>query len=278
MPPSVVLRQCELVMDDPDLEEMEENTSIDVFEPGRWLEREIKGDQMLLVLIATGVGFGLLVVATVIMFFPMMALGLITINMYTYEVYIAPQAYLILTLAELCFFIPPIAYVRMKHLPLKSLGIKSASPAKDTLMGLAFGAAMLGSNLIITYFVVTATGLGGGDANPFPASNVVDLIAWTVVMFGVVALSEELIFRGFLQRRMEIYFSAKSTHHRVYALFLASLIFAAIHLDLLGLPTRFVLGLFLGFLAQRTKYSILGPTVAHGLNNSVVVLLGYLGF
>lgn len=275
---NVLLRQYELVMDDPDIEEMEEGVSIEVFEPGRWLEREIKGDQMFLVLLATGAGFGLLVGVTVIMFFPLMAMGLIAIDMYTYQVYIAPEAYMILTLAEVCFFIPPIIYIRMKHLPLRSLGVKSENPARDILMGLAFGAAMLGSNLIITYFVVTATGAGGGDSNPFPASSITDVVVWTVVMFAIVAFSEEMIFRGFLQRRMEIYFGAKHERKRLYALLVTSFIFAAIHLDLLGLPTRFVLGLFLGFLAQRTKYSILGPTIAHGLNNSVVVLLGFLGF
>ena len=58
----------------------------------------------------------------------------------------------------------------------------------------------------------------------------------------------------------------------------SSLIFAAIHLDLIGLPTRFVLGIFLGFLAQQRKYSLLGPTIAHGMNNAVVVFLSSLPF
>jgi membrane protease YdiL (CAAX protease family) len=44
------------------------------------------------------------------------------------------------------------------------------------------------------------------------------------------------------------------------------------------MPTRFVLGLFLGYLAQKRDYSILAPTVAHGFNNAIVVVLASLGF
>jgi membrane protease YdiL (CAAX protease family) len=104
------------------------------------------------------------------------------------------------------------------------------------------------------------------------------LIAWIGVMFVVVGFSEELLFRGFLQRRMEIYFRPKNKNYRFWALVITSFIFAAIHLDILGLPVRVMRGVFLGHLAQKRKYSILGPTVAHGFNNAAVVILASMGF
>ncbi|MHA1576887.1 MAG: lysostaphin resistance A-like protein, partial [Candidatus Thorarchaeota archaeon] len=93
-----------------------------------------------------------------------------------------------------------------------------------------------------------------------------------------VGFSEELLFRGFLQRRMEIYFRDRSQSYKMLALIITSIIFSAAHLDLIGLPTRFVLGLFLGFLAQKRKYSVLGPSVAHGFNNAAVIVLVFFGF
>jgi membrane protease YdiL (CAAX protease family) len=122
----------------------------------------------------------------------------------------------------------------------------------------------------------------GGDELFFipPEGEMAQLIwvsLWTVAMFAIVGFSEEIVFRGFLQRRMEMYYRNKGTrNYKLYALVISSFIFSAIHMDLLGLGTRFVLGLFLGYLAQRRKYSIIGPTIAHGVNNSAVVIFALL--
>jgi membrane protease YdiL (CAAX protease family) len=62
------------------------------------------------------------------------------------------------------------------------------------------------------------------------------------------------------------------------SLVITSFIFGAIHLDLIGLPIRFILGIFLGDLAQRRNYNIVGPSVAHGFNNAIVVVLASFGF
>jgi membrane protease YdiL (CAAX protease family) len=112
----------------------------------------------------------------------------------------------------------------------------------------------------------------------FVVSDLFELALWIILMFAVVGFSEELLFRGFLQRRMEIYFRQRRSSPGLYALIITSFIFAAIHLDPFGIPTRFVLGLFLGYLAQRRNYSIMAPTVAHGFNNAAAVVLVFLGF
>jgi membrane protease YdiL (CAAX protease family) len=145
--------------------------------------------------------------------------------------------------------------------------------------GYLIGIFMLVSNILVTLAIQAIVGGGiEGDAGLFITSGTLETIAWIFVMFFIVGFSEELIFRGFLQRRIEIYFRTKTAYFRFWALIITSLIFAAIHLDLIGLPTRFVLGLFLGYLAQKRQYSILGPTIAHGFNNAIVVVLASIGF
>ncbi|MFX1580479.1 MAG: lysostaphin resistance A-like protein, partial [Promethearchaeota archaeon] len=100
-----------------------------------------------------------------------------------------------------------------------------------------------------------------------------------IAMTCFVGFTEELIFRGFMQRRMDIYFRGRGNRHYAFvSLIISSFIFAAIHLDIIGLPTRFILGMFLGYLAQRRKYTILGPSIAHGVNNAGIVFLVSLPF
>ncbi len=279
VPKSVDKRLHPLVMYDPDLYELKEATGIGIFEPGTLLEREIDKDQMIGVLGYTALGMVLLVVATMVIMFPLMMTSLIRFDYY-FNVYIDPIAMLILTGAEIAFVIPPLYYIKKRGLPRSALGIKNMLSPIDVILGLSIGAAMLGANLIFSWIIEEVTGpsLPGGEGL-LVARNWPEMIAWAFVMLVFVGFTEELIFRGFMQRRMEMYFRGRGTsNYKIVALLVSSFIFAAIHLDLIGLPTRFVLGIFLGFLAQQRKYNLLGPSVAHGVNNAVVVLLSSLPF
>ncbi|MHA2163832.1 MAG: CPBP family intramembrane glutamic endopeptidase, partial [Candidatus Thorarchaeota archaeon] len=224
-------------------------------------------------------GFGLTIAFTIVLIIPMMALGLIGIDIYTFEIYFAPYAFLFLSLTELGFIIPPIWYIRKHDLSLKAIGLKFPEPLKDILLGLVVGVLMLAANFVITWAISVGTGVPlVGDESLFGSNDTVEIISWVLIMFLVIGFSEELIFRGFLQRRMEIYLREKTLSYKGFALIITSIIFSAMHLDIIGLPTRFVLGMFLGYLAQKRKYSILGPTVAHGFNNAAIVVLAAFGF
>ncbi|MFX1481878.1 MAG: lysostaphin resistance A-like protein [Promethearchaeota archaeon] len=262
-------------MDDPDAFDLEDAEDIGIFEPRPQEQSQITG-----VLGLTALGMILMVLATVIIMIPLMAIpGFVEINPYTFEVYIDPDALLIMTVAEVTFLIPPLYYVRKNGLTISSIGIKNMLSGIDIGLGFVIGILMLGANIVITWLVTTATGPGSGGESLLVARNPVELIAWVFVMFVLVGFSEEVLFRGFLQRRMERYFkSQNSASYRLKALLITSFIFAAIHLDLIGLPARFILGLFLGNLAQRRNYNIVGPAVAHGFNNAIVVILASFGF
>ena len=264
-------------MDDPDLYELEESDGIGIFEPGTFLEGEIDQSRVLGVLGYTALGMVLMVVATVIIMMPLIAVGLIRIYPY---IYIDPLAMIITTSAEIAFVVPPMVYIRKYGLPKSSIGIKNMLSPLDAMLGIVIGLAMLGSNIAISWFMTEASGpTPPGAETVLVARNWPEMIAWAFVMLVFVGFTEELIFRGFMQRRVEMYFRGRGTsNYKVVALLLSSFIFAAIHFDLIGLPTRFVLGIFLGILAQQRKYNLLGPSIAHGMNNAVVVFLSSLPF
>jgi membrane protease YdiL (CAAX protease family) len=272
-----------VVVEDPDRYELEEYKGIDIFEPGTQIEREVDWDTLFRVLLFTGASFGLTMIILVFIMIPMIAARMIFVDMGTFEIFYAPWAMLFLSLSELGFVVPPVMYARRRHLPLSSIGLKSSAPAKDMALGLVVGMAMLVANIVVTGLVTWIIEFMTGrqvstSGSLFVTSGPMELVGWIVVMFVVVGLSEETVFRGFLQRRMEIYFRGRSIRHKTISIVLTSVIFAAAHLDPSGLPSLFTLSLFLGYLAQKRRYSILGPAVAHGFNNAMVVVLASFGF
>lgn len=276
---SMNLRLTLLVMEDPDIIELEEATGIGIFEPGTFLEGQIDNNQILGVLGYTALGMILMVIATVAIMIPLLATPLIVIDIYSGYIYIDPLAMLIMTFAEIVFVIPPMYYIRKNGLPKSAIGIKNMISPLDTILGLAIGAIMLGANILISWFITEATGPAPTGEDLLVARNWPEMIAWIVAMLVFVGFTEELIFRGFMQRRMEMYFRTRGTsNYKIIALIISSFIFGAIHLDIVGLPTRFVLGVFLGFLAQQRNYNLLGPSVAHGVNNAVGVFLSSVPF
>ncbi|MFX1368951.1 MAG: lysostaphin resistance A-like protein [Promethearchaeota archaeon] len=268
-----------MAIQDPDEEELNEYTGIDIFVPGTAIERELDGSNMVHILVLTGVALGATVLVGVAIAFPLIIMGLIRLVDFPPFIIFEPYAFLIFTVSEIGFIIPPIWYVRKRGYGLDTLGVKNLGSFRDIGLGLALGAGMILANLAVSALIGNLFQIPEGDMTLVPlASDPMELVAWIVTMFVIVGFSEELLFRGFLQRRMEIYFKGRSRTPAFNALIITSFIFAAIHFDLIGLPTRFVLGILLGYLAQKRNYSIVGPTIAHGFNNAAVVVLVFFGF
>lgn len=92
----------------------------------------------------------------------------------------------------------------------------------------------------------------------------------TLVIVGVLpAIGEELIFRGILQKELGQLF--KSKHLGIW---LAAILFSAIHLQFEGFLPRLVLGAVLGYLYHWTR-TIWVPILIHFLNNGVQVMVLY---
>jgi len=266
-----------LVIDDPNiLEEEDKEQGIEIYEPGAFIESSLETSKLKYILFIVLAGWVMMFIFQIILMIPF----ILTIDLNA--MLTDPWVLLVVSFAEIGFVVPPIWYVRKQGISIKSLGIKNLLSIKDLVLGLIFGSLMVGSNILISWLMtLVVPSLGEGDAGlfypPTDENLYIWLALWIFVMFVFVGFTEELMFRGFLQRRLEIIYRTKqSKNFKLIALVLTSFIFAIIHLDIIGLPTRFVLGIFLGYLAQKRNYSLLGPTVAHGFNNSLVIILAIL--
>jgi membrane protease YdiL (CAAX protease family) len=266
-----------VVIDDPNyFEDEDSEQGIEIYEPGAFVEDALESSKLPSILFLMIAGWVLMLVIQIIIMIPMIFIvGISNILNLMYD----PWALIAFSVAEIGFIVPPLWYVRKNGLSIKSLGIKNLTSIKDAGFGLAVGIVMVTANIFISWLItVLFPGIDQGQSSIFYAPTGSSLYLWVFLwvftMFTFVAFTEELMFRGFLQRRLEIIYRTKqSKNYKMIALVLASFIFAVVHLDLIGLPTRFVLGLFLGYLAQKRNYSLLGPTIAHGFNNSIIIIL-----
>ncbi len=100
-------------------------------------------------------------------------------------------------------------------------------------------------------------------------STIKELIINILIIALAAAISEELLFRGFLQR----IFEEKFNHH--VAIWTTAFIFSAIHFQFLGFIPRMLLGASFGYMAVWSR-SLWVPIIAHFLNNAIGVVAAYL--
>jgi membrane protease YdiL (CAAX protease family) len=107
--------------------------------------------------------------------------------------------------------------------------------------------------------------------NLLSASNVFELLLVVIVVAIVPALSEEAMFRGFIQRSFEL------KYKKYLAAIITALFFSAYHFNPYGFIPLFILGAFFGFAAYKSK-TLLVPMFLHFLNNfSAVMLYHFIG-
>lgn len=106
-------------------------------------------------------------------------------------------------------------------------------------------------------------------SNLLSASNIFELSLVVVVVAVVPALSEETMFRGFIQRSFEL-------KYKKYAgLIITAIFFSLYHFNPYGFIPLFVLGAFFGFAAFKSK-TLLIPMFLHFLNNFSAVSLYHI--
>ncbi|MDE6301236.1 MAG: CPBP family intramembrane metalloprotease [Muribaculaceae bacterium] len=95
-------------------------------------------------------------------------------------------------------------------------------------------------------------------------------LAVSILLVGVLTgFSEELFFRGALQRLLAS--TRMGTHAAVWV---AAIIFSAVHMQFFGFVPRMLLGAFFGYLLVWSG-SIWLPMIAHTLNNSLYIITRY---
>lgn len=96
--------------------------------------------------------------------------------------------------------------------------------------------------------------------------------AFLVVMVLVIGVmpgfAEEFLFRGYVQSRLSVRWG------RGLAIFVAAALFGLFHFDRIQSPATFLMGLYLGYVAERSG-SIRPAMFAHMFNNSAVVIFSW---
>ena len=101
-------------------------------------------------------------------------------------------------------------------------------------------------------------------------STIPELISRLGVVGFMAGLSEEMLFRGAMQRTMQ---DSRLGIHAV--VWITAILFSALHMQFFGFVPRMMLGVWLGYLLVWTR-SLWVPIIAHTLNNCNVVLLSHL--
>ena len=101
-------------------------------------------------------------------------------------------------------------------------------------------------------------------------NNVSGLVVNIIMIAGLAALGEELLFRSLLQTSL-----IKICKNAHVGIIIASVIFSFIHFEFYGFLPRLVLGLLLGYMFYFSG-SIWVPMLMHFLNNGTVVVLYFL--
>lgn len=101
------------------------------------------------------------------------------------------------------------------------------------------------------------------------SSSVWGLIAGVFFVGILTGFSEEIMFRGALQRIMG------STGAKYFAIWASAFIFSTVHFQFFGFVPRLFLGAWFGYLLVWSR-SLYVPALAHALNNSLVVVTYWL--
>ncbi len=102
-------------------------------------------------------------------------------------------------------------------------------------------------------------------------ANTFDVFLLNLFMIAVLpAVGEELLFRGVIQKQLTRFFR---NHHA--GIWVAAIIFSALHMQFYGFIPRMFLGVLFGYLLVWTG-SMWIPITAHFINNASAVLFYYL--
>ena len=104
------------------------------------------------------------------------------------------------------------------------------------------------------------------------ATTVSALLVNLFLMAVLPALSEEITFRGVLQRLLNFRLSTFNSHLSIW---LTAIIFSAIHMQFYGFVPRMLMGALFGYMLVWTG-SLWVPMLMHFVNNAMAVLLYFM--
>lgn len=177
----------------------------------------------------------------------------------------------LLGFSELLMILPLVVYMLVTKTSIQSL-MGNRSSWKQwlaaSLVGVFMMPALQGLNVAVSE-LFTLLGAQTPDTSSMEPVSVGSLLMG-MAMIGVTAgVVEEPIFRGVVLRGIG------SAVGRRWAVVLTALVFALVHMEIVGLPSRFIIGLVLGFMAWRSG-AVLPGVFAHAAYNSSALAVSLL--
>jgi len=229
-----------------------------------------------------------------------------------YDILANPYFIIFSSLIELILFIVPMLYIG-KYLKKPSLnnrlillgftvkGFSNKRIIKEILLGIGFAILgvllVLGVSFIIEVILTFIFGheivydfLGtSGEVDVLIASSDILSIIWlAIIMILIIGTSEEVLFRGFLQKGLV------RSLGKTWGLLVTALIFSSIHLIGIflypGSLTSFIVGFFLNFfpffaislllglLYYWRKENLIAVMITHGVYNALTVIIAFIVF
>ena len=176
--------------------------------------------------------------------------------------------FLVVVVPQLALIIPSIAAARLSKVPaLERLGLRRGNWPLWAWLAAAAATPLVGliSSIVVGQFVEESESLKTmTDVFIFHGDN--GFLIPLALMIGLTpGICEELLFRGYVQTRLN------KTAGPIVGITVASLLFAAFHMDPVHIIAVFPLGCYLGFVAWRSG-SILPAMLGHFVNNVVSVI------
>lgn len=129
--------------------------------------------------------------------------------------------------------------------------------------------------------IIGATGLSFGLVefliltewiHPIETINFTEILIYTAILMIFTGLTEELIFRGILLSRTDVFFG---TDKQIFSIIFVSVIFMLLHagwMSITDLIFVFLVGVFYSIMFLKTK-SIVGIAISHGITNIMLFII-----
>jgi membrane protease YdiL (CAAX protease family) len=171
--------------------------------------------------------------------------------------------------------------LRIRGLRWKNVGLNGEQPfVKVLLIGVLFGIGMEALELFATQRLLTKLLNKGPDLDEFRRliGNTTLLIIAVTLAWVLAAFGEETVWRGYFMNRLTDIFGRSRTGWIVSAV-LITLLFGLAHFPQgpTGVIENIIDGAILAALYFATGRNLWAPIIAHGIQDTVDVLLIYLG-
>ncbi|MFQ6604746.1 MAG: lysostaphin resistance A-like protein [Fidelibacterota bacterium] len=175
-----------------------------------------------------------------------------------------------LVLGQSFMVIPVLWYLHVKNLPMR-FHLRLLPVSRYVLVAtlfIAIGLIIWVDELdrLIAIIIPPPDSMLAISAQLYFDGSIVAMILWFTIIV-IAPLGEELLFRGFLQQMLEVYWLDITK-----AVLVTSMVFALVHFNPFWIIQIYLLGLVLGYLSWKTD-SIIPGLIVHGLNNALALLI-----